>query len=40
MNAYDHGWRAGTERVHVRLVFSVESFEPGTTLTITDVVVR
>jgi hypothetical protein len=40
VNAYDHGWRAGTELVQVRLVFSVESFEPGTTLTITDVVVR
>jgi hypothetical protein len=40
VNAYDHGWRAGTEIVQVRLVFSVESFEPGATLTITDVVVQ
>jgi hypothetical protein len=39
-NAYQQGWRPGTERVHVRLVFTVESFDPGTTLTITDVVVR
>ena len=40
VSAYEHGWRAGTEQVHVHLVFSVESFEPRTTLTITSVVVR
>lgn len=40
-NAYIHGWHSGTETVHVRLVFSVESFDPpGTTLEITNVVVR
>ena len=40
VNLYTHGWRAGTERVHVRLVFTVESFEPSSTLEITNVVVR
>ena len=40
VNAYEHGWRAGTEQVHVHLGFSVESFEPRTTLTITGVVLR
>jgi hypothetical protein len=40
LNAYDHGWRPGTERVHVRLRFAVESFDPGATLEITDVLVR
>jgi hypothetical protein len=39
-NIYEHGWRSGTERVHVRLVFTVEAFEPGASLEITDVVVR
>ena len=39
-NIYDHGWRPGTEQVHVRLVFTVESFDPGATLEITDLVVR
>lgn len=39
-NIYEHGWRPGTERVHVRLVFTVESFEPGASLEITNVVVR
>lgn len=40
VNAYDQGWRPGTEQVHVRLVFTVESFDPGATLEITDVLVR
>jgi hypothetical protein len=40
VNAYDHGWRPGTEQVHIRLVFTVESFDPGATLEITEVVVR
>jgi hypothetical protein len=39
-NAYDQGWQPGTERVDVRLVFIVESFDPGATLVITDVEVR
>jgi hypothetical protein len=39
-NIYDHGWRAGTETVHVRLVFTVESFDPGASLVFTDIVVR
>jgi hypothetical protein len=39
-NAYDHGWRPGTERVRVHLVFTVESFDPGATLEITDVIIR
>jgi hypothetical protein len=39
-NIYEHGWRTGTERVHVRLVFTVDSFEPGASLEITNVVVR
>lgn len=39
-NAYTHGWRRGTERVHVRLVFSVESFDPGVVLELVNVVVR
>jgi hypothetical protein len=39
-NAYDHGWRTGTERVHARLRFTVESFAPGSQIEITDVVVR
>ncbi len=40
LNAYDQGWRTGIERVHVRLAFTVESFDPGATLFITEVVVR
>jgi hypothetical protein len=39
-NIYEHGWRTGTERVHVRFVFTVEGFEPGSSLEITNVVVR
>jgi hypothetical protein len=39
-NAYAQGWRAGTETVHVRLVFTVASFDPGSTLVLTDIVVR
>jgi hypothetical protein len=40
VNIYDHGWRTGTETVRVRLVFTVESFDPGTTLVFTGIVVR
>jgi len=39
-NAYEHGWRPGTERVHVRLTFTVDAFDPGTSLILTSVVVR
>lgn len=39
-NLYAHGWRPGTERVHVRLAFTVESFDLGTSLIITNVSVR
>jgi hypothetical protein len=39
-NAYQQGWRPGTERVHVRFTFTVESFDPGTTLILTQVAVR
>ena len=40
LDAYRQGWRPGTERVHVRIAFTVASFDPGATLYITDVVVR
>jgi len=39
-NAYEHGWRPGTERVHVRVTFTVEAFEPGASLILTSIVVR
>ena len=39
-NIYEHGWRTGTERVHVRIMFTVDSFEPGASLEITNLVVR
>jgi hypothetical protein len=39
-NIHDHGWREGTERVHVSLRFEVEMFDPGTSITLTDIVVR
>jgi hypothetical protein len=40
LNIYEHGWRAGTERVAAVLVFEVFRFDPGATLSIRDVVVR
>ncbi len=40
VNAYDHGWRPGTERVRVDLRFTVESFDPGAVLVVTTIVVR
>ena len=40
VNAYDHGWRPGTERVQAELRFTVESFEPGAKLVVTTIVVR
>jgi len=39
-NAYTHGWRPGVEHVHVRLVYTVEAFDPGATLILTSIVVR
>jgi hypothetical protein len=39
-NTYEHGWRAGVERVEAILVFTVDRFDPGATLAIRDVVVR
>ncbi|TAK00259.1 MAG: hypothetical protein EPO36_09250 [Chloroflexota bacterium] len=39
-NVYDHGWRAGTERVAAWLIFTVDAVEPGAVLSIRDVVVR
>lgn len=39
-NAYDHGWRPGTERVSVRLVFELEWYEPGAELVVASLVVR
>ncbi len=39
-NAYAQGWQKGIETVHVRLVFTVESFDPGASIAITDIVVR
>jgi hypothetical protein len=37
---YDHGWRPGTERVRVRLRFSVQSFEPGAAIQVLNLEVR
>lgn len=39
-NAYDHGWREGTERVRAVLAFTVEEFAPGASLDVVEVVVR
>ena len=39
-NIYEHGWRAGTERVEAVLAFHVDHVEPGASLSIKDVVVR
>ena len=40
VNAYQHVWHRGVERVTVRLVFTVEALDRPTTLELTDVVVR
>ena len=40
VSAVDHGWRPGTETVDVSLTFSVESFDPGATLHVVNLVVR
>jgi hypothetical protein len=39
-NAYDHGWREGTERVRAVLAFTVEELGPGASLEVEEVVVR
>jgi hypothetical protein len=39
-NIYVHGWHAGTERVSATLTFTVESFDPGAVLDVTNLVVR
>ena len=39
-NAYDHGWQTGVEHVAASLTFTVESFDPGAVLTVTNLVVR
>jgi hypothetical protein len=39
-NYFDHGWRAGTERVEAVLSFDVDHVDPGATLGIRDVMVR
>ena len=39
-NYYEHGWRAGTERIRAVLVFSVKGFDPGAVLDVRDVVVE
>lgn len=39
-NLYEHGWRDGTERVAAFLLFHVDRFDPGATLSIRDVVVE
>jgi len=36
-NVYEHGWREGTERVAAFLLFHVDRFDPGATLSIRDV---
>ncbi len=39
-NAYEHGWRPGTEKVDVRIEFDVVSLDAPTSITLTDIVVR
>jgi hypothetical protein len=40
VNAYERGWREGTERIRIRLVFELEWSEPGAELVITGIAVR
>ena len=40
VSADEHGWHPGGEHVEARLVFAVESVEPGAVVEVTDVVVR
>ncbi len=40
LNAYEHGWRPGTERVQAVLLFHVDRFDPGSVLTVVDVSVE
>ena len=39
-NIYAHGWHTGTERVSATLTFTVESFESGAVLEVTNLTVR
>ena len=38
-NIYEHGWRAGLERVDVVIVFNVRVFDPGAVLRLRDIAV-
>jgi hypothetical protein len=40
VNAYERGWRKGTERSRIRLVFELEWYEPGAVLVITGIAVH
>lgn len=39
-NIYAHGWHPGTERVSATLTFTVESYDPGAVLEVTNLTVR
>jgi hypothetical protein len=39
-NAYEQGWRPGTEKVDVRIEFDVVSLDAPTSITVTDILVR
>jgi len=39
-NIYAHGWHTGTERVSATLTFTVESFDPGAVLEVTNLTVQ
>jgi hypothetical protein len=39
-NIYAHGWHTGTERVSATLTFTVESFDPGAVLEVTNLTVH
>ena len=39
-NVYQQGWRRGTETVDVKLVFDIESVDPGAVFELRDVTVR
>lgn len=39
-NIYEHGWHPGTERVRATLTFTVESYDPGAVLEVTNILVR
>jgi hypothetical protein len=39
-NRYQHGWRPGVEPVEARVVFTVQAFDPGSALHVTEASVR